>query len=108
VTKDVEPNGGSARPKRSPKPNPQYSPDNYDLSYVGDMWETRSRRSIQPPIQDDPAHEATAVGHGGVPAVRAEGVHLGKEAMSLVMFVTMSKQLVKILQTQGGRMKEQG
>ena len=33
---------------------------------------------------------------------------LGKEAMSLVMFVTMSKQLVKILQTQGGRMKEQG
>ena len=31
---------------------------------------------------------------------------LGKEAMSLVMFVTMSKQLV-ILKTKGGRMKEE-
>jgi hypothetical protein len=36
VTKDAEPNGGSARPRRSPKPNPKYSPDEYDLSYVGD------------------------------------------------------------------------
>jgi hypothetical protein len=75
MTKDVEPNGGSAKPKRSPKLNPQYNPDNYDLSNVGDKSETRSRRSIQPPIQDDPAHEAPTVGHGGVPAIRAEGVH---------------------------------
>jgi hypothetical protein len=32
VTKDAEPNGGSARSKRSPKPKPMYSPDDYDLS----------------------------------------------------------------------------
>jgi hypothetical protein len=32
VTKDAKANGGSARPKRPPKP--QYSPDDYALSYV--------------------------------------------------------------------------
>ena len=37
VTEDVNPKGGSARPKRSPKPNPKYSPDDYDLSYLGDI-----------------------------------------------------------------------
>ena len=33
------------RPKRSPKPNSKYSPEVYDLSYVGKR--TRSRRSIR-------------------------------------------------------------
>jgi hypothetical protein len=47
VTKVVEPNGGTARPTRSPKPNPKYSPDDYDLSYVGNKSRTRSRRSIR-------------------------------------------------------------
>ena len=46
VTKDAEPNGGSARPKRSPKP-PKHSPDDYDLSHVGSKSRTRSRRSIR-------------------------------------------------------------
>ena len=45
VTKDAEPNGGSARPKRSPKPNPKYSPNDYDLSYVGHNSWKRSQRS---------------------------------------------------------------
>ena len=47
MTEDVEPNGGSARPKISPKPNPKYSPNDYDLSYVGDKSRTRSLRSIR-------------------------------------------------------------
>jgi hypothetical protein len=47
LVEDGEPNGGSARPKRSPKPNPKYSPDDYDLSYVGNKSRTRSRRSIR-------------------------------------------------------------
>ena len=34
VIKDAEPNGGSARPKRSPNPNPKYSPEEYDLGDV--------------------------------------------------------------------------
>ena len=34
-----------SRPKRSPKPNKKYSPEIYDLSYVGKR--TRSRRSIR-------------------------------------------------------------
>jgi hypothetical protein len=42
---------------------------------VEDKSETGSWRSIKPPIQDDPAHEAPTVGHGGVPAFSAEGVH---------------------------------
>ena len=45
VTEVVEPNEGSTRPKRSPKPNPKYSPNDYDLSYVGHKSWTRSRRS---------------------------------------------------------------
>ena len=36
---------GGSRPKRSPKPNHKYSPEIYDLSYVGNR--TRSRRSIR-------------------------------------------------------------
>ena len=34
-----------SRPKRSPKPNKKYSPEIYDLSYVGKR--KRSRRSIR-------------------------------------------------------------
>ena len=36
--------GGQDTPRRSPKPNPRYSPEVYDLSYVGVMQ--RSRKSI--------------------------------------------------------------
>jgi hypothetical protein len=46
VTEVVEPHGGSGRPKRSPKPNPKYIPDDYDLNYAGNKSRTRSRRSI--------------------------------------------------------------
>ena len=35
------------RPKRKVKPNPKYSPDVYDLSYVGIKSRLRSRRSIR-------------------------------------------------------------
>jgi len=35
------------RPKRSPKPNPKYSSEVYDLSYVGAVPRVRSRRSIR-------------------------------------------------------------
>jgi hypothetical protein len=38
VTEVLEPNEGSTRPKRTPKPNPTYSPDDYDLNYVGKTW----------------------------------------------------------------------
>ena len=34
------------RPRRSPKPNPKYSPEVYDLDYVGSRRK-RSRRSIR-------------------------------------------------------------
>ena len=37
--------GGQDRPRRSPKPNPKYSPEVYDLSYVG--VRKRSRKSIR-------------------------------------------------------------
>jgi hypothetical protein len=47
VTEAPEPNEGSTRPKRSPKPNPKYSPDDYDLNYVGSKSRPRSRRSIR-------------------------------------------------------------
>ena len=47
VTEVVEPNEGSTRPKRSPKPNPKYSSDDYDLNYVGSKSRTRSQRSIR-------------------------------------------------------------
>ena len=40
-----------------------------------DKSETGSWRSIKPPIQDDPAYEAHNVGHGGIHAFSAEGVH---------------------------------
>jgi hypothetical protein len=40
-----------------------------------DKSETGSWRSIKPPIQDDTVHEAQTMGHGGVPAFSAEGVH---------------------------------
>ena len=35
------------RPRRSPKPNPKYSSEVYDLSYVGAVPRVRSRRSIR-------------------------------------------------------------
>jgi hypothetical protein len=38
----MEPHEGSKRPKRSPKPNPKCSPDDYDRSYVGNKSRTRS------------------------------------------------------------------
>ena len=47
VTEDLEPSEGSTRPKRSPKPNAKYSPDDYDLNYVGSKSRTRSRRSYR-------------------------------------------------------------
>ena len=55
---------------RSPKPEPQNSPENYDLNYVGDKSETRSRRSNQPHIHDDPDYGDPAVGHEEIPAAR--------------------------------------
>jgi hypothetical protein len=47
VTEVRVPNEGSTKPKRSPKPNPKYSSDDYDLKYVGTKSRTRSRRSIR-------------------------------------------------------------
>jgi hypothetical protein len=38
---------GSTRPRRSPKPNPRYSPDDYDLNCVKGKPRTKSRRSIR-------------------------------------------------------------
>jgi hypothetical protein len=35
VCDDDAQDGGQERPRRSPKPNPKYSPEVYDLSYVG-------------------------------------------------------------------------
>ena len=35
------------RPRRNAKPNPKYSPEVYDLSYVGAKPRLRSRRSIR-------------------------------------------------------------
>ena len=35
------------RPRRNAKPNSKYSPEVYDLSYVGGKQRTRSRRSIR-------------------------------------------------------------
>ena len=45
VRADDERDAGQARPRRSPKPNPKYSPEVYDLSYVG--VRKRSRKSIR-------------------------------------------------------------
>ena len=45
VHADDEQEAGQARPRRSPKPNPKYSPEVYDLSYVG--VRKRSRKSIR-------------------------------------------------------------
>ena len=44
------------RPKRSPKPNPRYSPDDYNLNCVSGKPRTKSRRSIRRVggHQDDP------------------------------------------------------
>ena len=42
-----EPEVGSTRPRRTVKPNPKYSSDVYDLSYVGHKSRHRSRRSIR-------------------------------------------------------------
>jgi hypothetical protein len=47
VTVAMETNEGPTRPKRSPKPNPRYSPDDYDLNYAGTKSKTTSRRNIR-------------------------------------------------------------
>ena len=44
---DPEPEVGSTRPMRTAKPNSKYSPDVYDLSYVGSKFKTKSRKSIR-------------------------------------------------------------
>ena len=72
LVEDEKPNGGSARPGKTPMLNKQNSPNQHNLK----KSKTRSRRSIQPAIPDDPAHEAPTEGvHGGIPAVRGEGIH---------------------------------
>ena len=47
VDEPRNPNMGWTRPRRTAKPNPKYSPDTYDLSYVGVKSRVRSRRSIR-------------------------------------------------------------
>jgi hypothetical protein len=47
VTEVKEHDDGSTRPRRSPKPNPRYSPDDYDLNCVSGQPRTKSRRSIR-------------------------------------------------------------
>ena len=44
---DPEPVVGSTRPRRTAQPNSKYSPDVYDLSYVGNKFRTKSRKSIR-------------------------------------------------------------
>ena len=47
VNEPQTPSLAQTRPRRTPKPNPKYSPDTYDLSYVGVKSRTRSRRSVR-------------------------------------------------------------
>ena len=47
VNEPPSPSLAQTRPRRIPKPNPKYSPDTYDLSYVGVKSRTRSRRSVR-------------------------------------------------------------
>jgi hypothetical protein len=47
VTEVQEREDGPTRPKRSLKPNPRYSPDDYDLNCVSSKPRTKSRRSIR-------------------------------------------------------------
>ena len=47
VNEPPTPDMGQTRPRRTAKPNPKYSPDTYDLSYVGVKSRVRSRRSIR-------------------------------------------------------------
>jgi hypothetical protein len=47
VTEVTEHDEGSTRPRRSPKPNPRYSPDDYDLNCVKGKPRTKSRKSIR-------------------------------------------------------------
>jgi len=47
VNEPPSPSLAQTRPRRIPKPNPKYSPDTYDLKYVGVNSRTRSRRSVR-------------------------------------------------------------
>ena len=47
TVEDAEPIESSTGLKKMIKPNPKYSPDDYDLSYVGSTPRKRSRRSIR-------------------------------------------------------------
>jgi hypothetical protein len=47
VTEVQEREDGPTRPKRSPKPNPRYSPDDCDLNCVSGKPRTKSQRSIR-------------------------------------------------------------
>ena len=47
VIEPPSPEPGLTRPRRTAKPNPKYSPEIYDVSYVGTNSRTRSRRSIR-------------------------------------------------------------
>lgn len=47
VAEDPEPAVGSTRSRSNVKPNPKYSPEVYDLSYVGIKSRTRNRKSIR-------------------------------------------------------------
>ena len=47
VTEVKEHDDGSTRPRRSPKPNSRYSPDDYNLNCVSGKPRTKSRRSIR-------------------------------------------------------------
>ncbi len=47
VVEPTNPKLDHSRPRRTAKPNPKYSPEIYDVSYVGTTPRTRSRRSIR-------------------------------------------------------------
>ena len=47
VNEPPTPNMGQTRPRRTAKPNPKYSPEIYDVSYIGVKSRTRSRRSVR-------------------------------------------------------------
>jgi hypothetical protein len=47
ATEVKEHDEGSTRPRRSPKPNPRYSPDVYDLNCLKGKPRTKSRKNIR-------------------------------------------------------------
>ena len=46
-TENPKPEVSQTRPRRNAKPHPKYSPEVYDLSYVGCKPRLRSRRNIR-------------------------------------------------------------